>query len=605
MSKDFKQNDKKRYRKMNNDAVRTSVKMNNSKEWYIGIDFGTSNTYIAAYEAKSKKLFTGSFKKDIEDTSQNIPTGIVLDVVKSEKGHDEKSYYIGAEIEAHPILHPFKELKMAAREIMPKNGTFGRGAVTFPFENCGIDSNVELGREDYSVPVEVKDLEKQFFKRVLCIDDKNFEVNKDTVQQIVIGQPVRNDEIYEGVLKDLLAESFTDDETEQKFFKDKIQVVAEPELAGITYFYSERERENKTVLVIDIGGGTTDFSIMAYDSNGEVKVANIASCEIAGNAIDKMIYELLPKSLNVRSMVKCRNWKQTLFAEDKNDYKIYPKSVDELRDPMCMVDIGQEIGVKGCYIYYKSSNLSGNSISIEDSITEKIYKEIEDALNKALDKWKNENNEKKINTIFFVGGTSIITPLREGLEQIVKDKFHGIPIETVTMFEDNQKSIKADGGPTFYVTCYNAVAIGACLKAMNDRISLRHKPKLSIACKDFEEELVFNTTENDLIMTMANYKLPFACARLKGVESIRKRRKHWADRFHTDIAPIIIPIKINNVEDRTLIISTKELEGIDNIFIVASMADYNVEFQAYASNNQNMTLQEVVKCSQISCDEKL
>ena len=152
----------------------------------------------------------------------------------------------------------------------------------------------------------VKDLYRSIlnmFRYEQCKEYYSREKDKREIKKVIDGETSSKwIEIVSAIwtilvsLKGLLAECFTGNRADIKFIGNTvgdgiITVVPEPELAGVTYLFSESNREDKKVLVIDIGGGTTDFSVLEYKS-GKVEAASIGSCEIAGDAIDKLIFDL-------------------------------------------------------------------------------------------------------------------------------------------------------------------------------------------------------------------------------------------------------------------------------------------------------------------------
>ena len=76
------------------------------------------------------------------------------------------------------------------------------------------------------------------------------------------------------------------------------------------------------------------------------------------------------------------------------------------------------------------------------------------------------------------------------------------------MFGDDTKTIKAEWDRTLSITNYNAVAIGACIKAMGEHL-LRIKPK--VYCRRFykDSEEKTDTTDKDLIIATEK-GVPFA-----------------------------------------------------------------------------------------------
>ena len=529
-----------------------------SKKWYIGIDFGTSNTYITAYEANAGIIYTNQHLRLPTDHNHNIPTLIVQDAVLN-TAHQltEQIFYIGEEANLHPILRPFKGLKNAARELTPNNGMFGNSAMKFPFEQCGLDSTIDMGNDDYPLICKVRDTLVHFFKKILHIGDEEFDINEKTVQKIVIGQPVVNGRTesldgtkvsYEKTLKSLLSECFTGDKSNKKFIGDNgkdgiITVIEEPELAGVTYLFTESARSDKKVLVIDIGGGTSDFSVLEY-KDGNVRANNIGSCEIAGNAIDKMIFDFLPDSVP-RSRALCKDRKEHLFRKpnaDTSSNKIVPRTNNELMnlDSTIVFDSITQFNLhygkktsKNCLV------LSTGELFQEDKLVQNdkakitnVFNDIGVALKKALD----DNKITGINTVFFVGGTSIITPLRETLINIITNMElpycaagFDVSRDVITMFGDNTKTIKADMGSPLTVTCYNAVAIGACIKAMGNKLCI--KPKVEYkpfyAWLDSEHKFYSASSSELIIITKRGVPFMYAIHDINEVSEWKKNNKFY------------------------------------------------------------------------------
>ncbi len=530
-----------------------------NKKWYIGIDFGTINTYIVAYEATECKAYTNSTKNGFEklifdsinenekniikklsrlfkktktttkeiskntkneddtssdvielvltDNDKNIPT-VVTEITKG--GH----CLVGQGAVELQVLRLFKDLKTVARQLTPDNASFDSRPCEYPFENCGLDTVLQFGTDDYPIKETACEAIIKFFRTVLHIDMNDaLQIDKDTVQKIVIGCPAEKSlkdgtrANYEDTLKNILAEAFikrSQSEDENNKFKEKIEVIAEPELAGTTYLYKEKERENKTVLVIDIGGGTTDFSVLEYDNKEDVKAQNIGSCNFAGETIDASICNYLNNNLfqNKKYIYKAqyKRIKERMFADYEFQggaalYRIKPKE-----DPQKMycelADILlDEDHRKICYA--QPILQDGTDFYVIGKELDKVFYSIESELDKALDKYK---SAALINTVFFVGGTSVIKPLRDKLLKVVKDKVNkeNKPIlsptfdaskDVITMF-DNFKDINLDGRGLIPLTFYNAVAIGACIKARGAHVIVTPKVSYSVhSARTYTEEV--------------------------------------------------------------------------------------------------------------------
>lgn len=443
-----------------------------SKEWYIGIDFGTCNTYIIAYEKTENKLYTNQTQNGwiinfTEKQNLNIPSVITKGITVNSNGEYTPEIYIGQKALEHPILRHFSGLKDTAREISPPNGTFGGDLkpILYPFSSCDLESKIEFGNDNYPLHDDnVSDLLTLFFKKILNIGN---EIKTNAIKKIVLGCPVDRVENsttkidYKLTLRKIMKKVLNN--CSNKKLDEIISIIPEPELASMIYFNKESDH---AVLVIDIGGGTTDFSVIEFKKNNTRQITNIGHIDIAGNAIDNFIFEQLPDDIQ-KTKINCRNWKEQLFGSGNLQDGYKSKSTEELTTTMFRLDIGiYSKTKKSFFIGYNNRGSSEGIIlssSSSDSSIESIYKEIGKSLEESL---KNATISSKIDTILFIGGTSIISPLRDHLIKIVDSIVHPTKkIEIITTFAKNNSVFISDI-EDFIITHYNAVAVGAIIKAL-------------------------------------------------------------------------------------------------------------------------------------------
>lgn len=127
-------------------------------------------------------------------------------------------------------------------------------------------------------------------------------------------------------------------------------------------------------------------------------------------------------------------------------------------------------------------------------IEEVIYKPIGMKLCEMLEKWKSD--EKRIDTIFFVGGTSVIKPLRDYLiGQVTTSGYVGTSVEVLSA-EDGRKLSAPGTDELIAITNYNSVAIGACIKAMGVECAI--KPQIKFEWNGSMES--FDATKNIVVL---------------------------------------------------------------------------------------------------------
>ncbi len=470
-------------------------------KWYIGIDFGTTNSRVVMYDAVSQELYANqNLTKDIRDIWHNIPTVVALEL-HWQPGTNKISekYYVGAEKEQRPLLWPFRYLKEAARNFDPPGipRTKAHSRITDSEVDIHYGDSIEFGYDECPYLKSPQELLKIFFKRILQTDELN--IKADEIEKIVVGKPgierTDNSTIkYDNVLKKAIASCFGKEDDDS--FKDKIDVKPEAELAGIAYLYGDEDRAKKKVLVIDIGGGTTDFSILQYDDSGKVRADNIGACNTAGNAIDSFIFDLLKDAVDkdkkpgdnkniIISRQACTAAKMNLFVQQATGTKnteIKPETLASLkgksssiRETDYLLTYNPPVYGYGKYICLqegcryvngtKDKHSSGKNIT---SIFEKIWKDLDQSL----------SGKNDINTIFFFGGTSIVTPLREHIIEKINNehrrKAFADAFSVVTSFEP--LNLFAVDEEDILIDTYSAVAVGAFICAMGGE--LRTVPKL-------------------------------------------------------------------------------------------------------------------------------
>lgn len=523
-------------------AQKTNSK--DEKKWYIGIDFGTSNTYIAAYEAQKGNLYTnhtGGFAETrYSYSTEPVPmTDILLNIptVITEKKKDE--ILVGQAALAHPFLRLFGGLKNAARQIIPANGKFGKEVIycEYPYEQCDLETSIQFGNRDYNLIETVKSLLIEFFKKVLHINvgDK-YNITKKTVEKICIGYPAFsgdgcNDVKYEDTLKNILTECFTGNKNDLNF-KEKIKTLKEPELAGLTYLFTGESQQKGNVLVVDIGGGTTDFAVISRDGE-KFQTDSISQepCNIGGNTIDEKIFEKLPKDVP-KSKAACREAKEELFVNSDKSDNISPLTTDQLQELSRMGNIKIPNVKEKYFLYYANSKGSDYNTKINvQPIIEEVAREISKKLTGALINWQNGDTTKKVDKVFFVGGTSIITPLREKIMEAIKG-YCAEGCTALTMFGNDKRTFQMDSDPScdpIPVTCYNAVAIGACIEAYGiERLCIR--PTVWLRNLYNKEAEPLKSFDRALLMR-TNQEVPFAYAYdipeyVSGILSLYKENKN-------------------------------------------------------------------------------
>jgi hypothetical chaperone protein len=221
---------------------------------HVGLDFGTANTSVAIGSAGQTNVL------NLEGQSGSIPSTLFFDFEHGTTVFGEAAferYYFG---DRGRFLRSFKS---------------ALGTST-------IDHIIRIKLNTYSI----KDIIQQYIGEVLTRAETNLD---GKIRNLVVGRPVsfvddnpEADRLAEAALRDVVT----------KLGVDNIEFQLEPIAAALNYGVTVTGQE--TVLVIDIGAGTSDFSVVKFQSTGlpeslDSKVIANCGIHIGGNDFDKLI----------------------------------------------------------------------------------------------------------------------------------------------------------------------------------------------------------------------------------------------------------------------------------------------------------------------------
>lgn len=221
---------------------------------HVGLDFGTANTSVAALSAGQTNVL------NLEGQSGSIPSTLFFDF------EDESTVFGEAAFERYY----FGDRGRFLRSFKSALGT------------STIDHIIRIKLNTYSI----KDIIQQYIGEVLNRAESKIDCK---IKNLVIGRPVsfvddnpQADHLAEAELKDVVS----------NLGVEHIEFQLEPIAAALNYGVTVTGEE--VVLVIDIGAGTSDFSVVKFQSNGNRECLEshvVANCgiHIGGNDFDKQM----------------------------------------------------------------------------------------------------------------------------------------------------------------------------------------------------------------------------------------------------------------------------------------------------------------------------
>ena len=390
-----------------------------SSEIYIGIDFGTSNSYVSIFENGKVKIIPNSkgdsipskvaFKtnKSIligEETKEIIKLkniGVVFDI-KRFLGLNKNDPYILESIEKDKYPFEFVQddsgklkIKLSVveeDEKQKKEGDYNPNnlkLITTPPKNIDI----------FFYPEEIVVLILKHIKKIAesYLNMKNKSKEKIIIENAVITFPAD----FKSYQRDLIEKC-----AEKAGFK-KTRLLNEPTAAAFAYGIEKDGNEKKKILVIDIGGGTYDLTLL------EINRYNFSEIDING----EQFFGGEDFDFKLRDYFIEKNNLASNFRLKKN----LKKYCEEIK-----IKLSEEEQVE------KEIKLINEKIILKitrnefEKICSDLFNKILNPINEILQKTKISKDE--IKDVILVGGTTKIPKIKEIVKNyfpnsIIHDKF--------------------------------------------------------------------------------------------------------------------------------------------------------------------------------------
>ncbi|MEI8608852.1 molecular chaperone [Enterovibrio sp. Hal110] len=255
---------------------------------FIGFDYGTANCSVAVIENEAPRLLP------LEGNSPFIPSTLCAPT------REAVSEYLWRHFDIKPADTTGEQLLRRAvafnREegidVEPGDLRFGRSALETYLEDPEEVYYVKSPKS-FLGATGLRDVQVSFFEDLVCAMMANIKQQAEAslqqeIERAVIGRPV-NFQGIGGERANQQAESILTAAAKRAGFKDTV-FQFEPVAAGLEY--ESALTEDKTVLVVDIGGGTTDCSLIQMGPSWrglEDRRSSLlahSGCRIGGNDLD-------------------------------------------------------------------------------------------------------------------------------------------------------------------------------------------------------------------------------------------------------------------------------------------------------------------------------
>jgi len=402
----------------------------------LGLDFGTTNT-VVSWAARHGRTPDGAFATtQAEPVVFHFLTSLLFAFRSAlcfwDEGDENHPEVVS---EAGPwAIQSFLEHQSDCRFIQSLKSF----AASRLFESTGI----------YGRAYKFEDLFSAFFKRYRAHASPQLD---NLPREVLVGRPVA----YAGSRPDPALAMQRYQAALAPFGFEHIRQVYEPVAAA--FFYAQSLEQSATVLVADFGGGTSDYSVIAFERGARGLRANAlghAGVGVAGDRfdyriIDHVILPQLGKGTTYRSMGKRLELPRSCFSSFASWHELSvmkaSRAFKELKEVATFSDAPELVGRfiklvesdQGYPLYKAVSeakealsrdettrfSFRGRGVEIDTVIAraqfeawiEPELEAIEQALDEALA--NSSLNERGIDRVFLTGGSSFVPAVRRIFER--------------------------------------------------------------------------------------------------------------------------------------------------------------------------------------------
>ena len=372
-----------------------------SSELYIGIDFGTTNSYVSIFENGKVTIIPNS-------KGFSIPSIIAFKTNKKYFiGEDTLELFklksVGWVFDIKRFIGKYRNDRYISEIIQKKNypfefvqDNFGKLIVKL----CVVEENKNKSQEtDFNLTqkkVDIKyypeELVTLIFKHIKKIAENYLKMkikSEINIENAVITVPVD----FDSIQKDLIKKS-----AEKSGFKN-IRLLNEPTAAAFAYGIIQNVNERKKILVIDIGHGTYDITLLKMNGNNFSESVTNGDQFFGGEDFDFKLRDYFLE-------------KNNLYDKNFRLKKNLKKYCEEIKIKLSKEEqVEKEIKLANESIFLKITRKEFENVCSD--LFEKILKPI----NEIFQKTKIKKDE--INDVILVGGTTKIPKIKE----IIKSYF--------------------------------------------------------------------------------------------------------------------------------------------------------------------------------------
>jgi len=350
----------------------------------VGIDLGTTNSVVAAIEGGQPTVITNA------EGLRTTPS-IIAYTKKQE-------LLVGQIAKRQAVINPENTFFSVKRFIGSKESEISIEAKKLPYY-VGTDSgkNIKIKCSALNKQFSPEEISSQVLRKL--INDAKTYLGQDVTQAVITVPAYFNDSQRQATM-----------DAGKIAGIEVLRIINEPTAASLAYGLDKKQ--NQTILVFDLGGGTFDVSILEVGDGIFEVLATAGDTNLGGDDFDKILVNWLIKNFEERENINLSNDIQALQrlteAAEKAKIQLSTSERTSINLPFITASAAGPKHIKEELTKIKF-----------DELTEELIKRCQIPVEKALSDARLD--KKEINEVVLVGGSTRI-PAIKNLVELLTDK---------------------------------------------------------------------------------------------------------------------------------------------------------------------------------------
>ena len=351
----------------------------------VGIDLGTTNSVVAAIEGGQPTVITNA------EGLRTTPS-IVAYTKKQE-------LLVGQIAKRQAVINPENTFFSVKRFIGSKESEITSESKKLPYKVVtDVTGNIKINCSSLNKEFSPEEISAQVLRKL--IGDAKTYLGQDVTQAVITVPAYFNDSQRQATM-----------DAGKIAGIEVLRIINEPTAASLAYGLDKKQ--NQTILVFDLGGGTFDVSILEVGDGIFEVLATAGDTNLGGDDFDKVLVDWLIKDFQEREGIDLGNDIQALqrLTEAAEKAKMELSTVEKTTIHLPFITADQT-GPK-----HIEQELTKDKF---EKLAEKLIKRCRIPVEKALSDSRLEKNE--IDEVVLVGGSTRIPAIQNLVESLTNKK---------------------------------------------------------------------------------------------------------------------------------------------------------------------------------------